>query len=329
MPSTSKTSKNVPENLPMNQEACAMRCWSGLAAVLVVAAQLAAQMPRRQSTAEPGVGPLRSMTHSQSPQASATSYSETTSRDLFTACDADSDDRLDLFEACDAFELQHGPQNPEGFQRLDIDRDGYLGWPEFDQYFLSIVKRGGTFRVRTCRSLVQQAPERQPAQSDSPLEQFLQLYDANRNGGLDPAESDKIIEQAGLPPEWANRLKKLDLDRSGRVEATELAPAFEQLRGLLPGTKAERPGAPRELPPPWAAADRNQDGTIDAAELARVLRSLDPSLARWAKQLLHRLDTDKNDTLSAAELPGAHAGAERRTSAAPPAVTLPRQVPVR
>ncbi|HEX5052019.1 MAG TPA: hypothetical protein VFZ65_09625 [Planctomycetota bacterium] len=299
------------------------RCWLGLAAVLIAAVPAPAQLPRRTPV------PDARLTPPTAPQTSVDTHSETTSRDLFSACDADGDDRLDLFEVSDAFDSIMGPQDSAGFLRLDLDRDGFVSWPEFDAHFLAIVKRGGSFRVRTCRRLVQQAPERQPAQTATPLEQFLHMFDANGNGGLDPAECDRIVEQSGLPPELGSRLRMLDLDQSGRVEATELAPWFEQLRGLLPTAGAARPDAAHELAPPWSAADRDHDGAIDATELDRVLRSLDPGLSRWTRQLLRRLDLDHSGSLSPAELTGSQPAAERRTSAAPPNPPLPQQAPVR
>jgi Ca2+-binding EF-hand superfamily protein len=245
---------------------------------------------------------------------SADTHTDARSREMFTACDGDSDDRLDLFEASEALETLGDPKDGTGFRRLDRDRDGFLTWPEFDQHFRSVVQRGATFRVRTCRRLVTQAPEQLQPQAATPLQRFLKLYDQNGNGGLDPAEVDLLVQKAGLLPVVGTQLKALDLDKSGRVEETELAPFFESVRGSLslPGLEPDRPTSP--LPPAWAATDANGDGLVDLAELRRALQRIDPGLARWAERLLQRLDRDRSGKLGPDELPDAATGRAATTN---------------
>lgn len=225
--------------------------------------------------------------------------SEAQSRDLFTACDADGDDRLDLFEAHDALDTMRNLRDADGFAILDKDRNGYVSWPEFDANLRSSLLREGKFRVRTSRRLAPSAPE---AKAATPLQQFLQLHDSDGNGGLDPAEIEAYLRQTGLPPALGGQLRSLDLDRSGRLEEAELAPWFE----LLPGRSAA-PGTPTDsvLLPLWASVDDDFSGTIDAAELARMLRRLDPTLDRAAAALLRALDKDRNGVLQPAEIPAA------------------------
>lgn len=223
---------------------------------------------------------------------------------MFTSCDGDSDDRLDLFEACEALETLGDPRDSSAFQRLDRDRDGYLTWPEFDLHFRSIVQRGNPFRVKTCRRLVPQAPEQQQAVPLTPMQRFVQTYDKNGNGGLDPNEIDDLIKVIQLPPVIGTGMKALDMDFSGRVEESELAPFFDRLRGTIAIPGLELPKSATALPPAWAPIDANADGVIDIGELKNALRHLDPTLARWAELLLKQLDRDKNGTLDAAELPG-------------------------
>lgn len=238
------------------------------------------------------------------PRTASRSWSETTSRDLFAGCDADADDRLDLFEACDALESLQDPKNREAFQRLDTDRDGYLSWPEFDQHYWSVVQLGNTFHVRPCRSQIEQAPEQKEARAATALQRFLGLHDANGNGTLEPGEVDALIARTKVPPNVAAQLRGADRDQSGAIDESELAPWFETLRGHVP--EASAPAAAPQggaLLPPWNDNDADRNGKIDAKELAAALRRLDPSLARWAEHLLRLLDRNKDGVLDADELP--------------------------
>jgi Ca2+-binding EF-hand superfamily protein len=256
-------------------------------------------------------------------RATADVYSEARSREMFTACDGNSDDRLDLFEACEAIESLGDPKDGKAFQRLDRDRDGFLAWPEFDQHFKSVAKAGGTFRVRTCRRLVQQAPEQQQARPATPMQKFLKLYDGNGNGGLDPDEIDQLVVQVGLPPAVGTQLRGLDLDNSGRVEETELAAGIELVRGSFPLLVAAANKPATTLPAPWGSIDENGDQEITLEELTAALRRLDPGLARWAEYLMRRFDHDKNGKLTADELPVAPTATPGTKTAAGPARAQP------
>ncbi len=234
-------------------------------------------------------------------------YTESTSRELFSACDADSDDRLDLFEACDALETLASPKDSAAFLRFDTSRDGYLQWPEFDAHYRELIEKNGEFHVRTCRRFVRQAKELQAARKATPLELFIQLNDRNENGGLDPEEISKIARDIKLLPAFEAQLRMLDVNQSGQVEAAELAPIFEQLRSAvaLPGLEQAPP--PSGLPAPWGEVDGDGNGMISRAELEGALRKLDPALLRWAAQILAKLDKNRDGKLSAPELalPGA------------------------
>ncbi|MCA8949095.1 MAG: hypothetical protein KDE27_06320 [Planctomycetes bacterium] len=243
-------------------------------------------------------------------------YTESTSRELFSACDADSDDRLDLFEASDALETLGDPKDSSSFLTLDQNRDGYLQWPEFDAQYRRAIERDGTFRVKTCRRLSQQAPELKSAKPATPLETFLQLHDTNGDGGLDPDEIAKFAREMGLQPAFESQLRMLDLDHSGRVEALELAPIFAQLRSVaaLPGMADV--AVPSALPAPWGDIDTSGDAAIDAGELAAALRKLDPALARWAAAILAKLDRNQSGKVESDEIPGAGSGLKSTSKAA-------------
>lgn len=265
---------------------------TALSSFAAFAAIAAAQAP--SSAPEPG---------SRNARTGVTTYSESVSRDLFSACDSDSDDRLDVFEAGDSLDAVRDAKDAAGFERLDTDRDGFVSWPEFDRHFWAIVQRGGAFHVRPCRSLAEPSPERQEARPASPLQVFLRLHDKNGNGGLDPDELEQMVRTTNLPPSLGSELRKLDQDMSGRVDEAELAPAFELLRPFVTGTPGAPAAASGALPPPWQAADTDGNGRIDQEEFASVLRRLDPTLARWAQVLLRALDKNGDGSLVGSELP--------------------------
>ena len=294
-----------------------MSPWTKFATLWFLTATLLAQTPRSTTTSEDAV----------TPGAAVETYTEPKSRSLFTSCDANSDDRLDFFEACAAFDWLRGKKDHAGFARLDQDRDGYVGWPEFDRQFQATVKRGAAFRVDPCRRLVEQAPEQQKASAPTPVQVFLQLLDANRNGGLDPAEVDQLARIGLVSPQALQQLRSLDLDRTGRVEEPELAPWFSQhkIQTLLP------PGMLAAGPPATVIGDENGDGTLDESELAHMLQRLDPSLGRWAATLMQRLDRNLDKRLDQQELPGPATGTAQATTPGqlPKPVLLSTEGPVR
>lgn len=287
---------------------------SRLLAAAAMIGPMAAQSPSMTPTAPQEPNPAAT-----AERAFRGTHDESQSRDLFTACDGDGDDRLDIFEAGATLALVRGPQDSVGFSRLDKDRDGFLSWPEFDQAFKRAIAGGGSFKVRPARPLAPPTPKPQVA---TKLQQFLQLHDANRNGGLDPSELDQFLRQANLPPDLGPQLRMLDQDRSGRLEPAELAPWLDRLLGA-PVTGA----APSGLPAPWRDADTDGNQAVDDVELGRVLRRLDPMLASWAAEIEKRLDSNRDGTLQATELTAAIVTAP--PPAAAPTQELPSRSPVR
>jgi len=252
------------------------------------------------TTTPPQNGPLPAPRPSRT---AVRTWSESVSRDLFSGCDSDADDRLDLFEASDALDTVQDPKNSEAFARLDLDRDGFLSWPEFDQHFWSAIQTGTTFHVRPARQHTDQAPEQREARAATNLQRFLANHDENGDGALDPTEVEHMVVRTELPPSISSKLRGLDRDGTGRIEEAELAPWFETLRGRVP--EATPAPVPRggALLPPWHENDADQNGKIDGKELAATLRRLDPMLARWAAALLKILDRDNDGVLTADELP--------------------------
>lgn len=252
------------------------------------------------------------------------SYDETMSRRLFRACDGSGDDRLDVFEARDAFAELGDPEAPGWFRRLDADRDGFLEWPEFDGFVRQVLRTGNALRLR-----LEQPPDpvdapEEPLPARSPAARYLDLFDRDRDGRLALAEARALLEELGLPPALMNMLPLLDRDRDGILGQAELAPVLAQLR-LEP--LAGPGGSVPKLGGVWSEIDRNGSGGIDEAELGAALRRIDPQLARWAAQVLAGRDDDHNGWLAASELPGA--GTEEPPAPAPALPEAPRVPPVR
>lgn len=247
------------------------------------------------------------------------SYSQSRSRELFRACDADGDDRLDLFEATDTIEDLGELKDAVRFRRIDRDRDGYITWTEFDEYYRSLLQVGKALRLRPARRLPA-APSVEPGsipagqprpdrpgmgQADPglptggtatgaqrPLQRFLQLFDRNQDGGLDAAEIEAWVKQSGLNPQFASQLRTLDADRSGKLEEAELEMFFRStgLESLLPGAPAGPSTLPIGLPLPLLPAAGNAQKTPLPAPWDHCDRDQDgqldrAELAHWLRQI--------------------------------------------
>ena len=223
-------------------------------------------------------------------------YSQSRSHELFRACDTNSDDRLDILETNDAFDVLISAKDHEGFARFDTDRDGFVTWPEFDQRFRKLLEHGGTFRVWTARPFALPEPPPQPL---SPLQKFMRLHDKDQDGSLSPSEITDLLKQYGMPPQLAVTLMQSDHDKSNSIDEIEMAPWYQNLGLPVTTTNADEKGGLRQ---PWLEADSNANKAIDSIELDALLRKLDPALLRWTKQLISKLDLDGNGQLSAAEL---------------------------
>ena len=228
------------------------------------------------------------------------SYSESTCRELFRACDSNSDDRLDVFEASDSFDVIPSPRDLDGFSRIDKDRNGYVTWTEFDQRFKKGLEHGGTFVVRTVRQFVLPEPPPQPL---TPLQKFIRLYDKDEDGRLSATEIADLLKASGLPDLLTGVLMQSDLDKSGNIDETEIAPWYAEVYQSSSAAKLdENPSTSTELTQPWADADSDSDNAISDKELTALLRRLDPGLLRWTTSLLSALDANKDGKLSSKEL---------------------------
>ena len=223
-------------------------------------------------------------------------YSKSRSHELFRACDANSDDRLDILETTEAFDVMLSAKDHKGFARFDTDRNGFVTWPEFDRRFRKGLEHGGTFRVRTSRPFALPDPPPQPL---TPLQKFMRLHDKDGDGSLSLDEISDLLKQLELPASLGDTLVQADRDNSGTLDETELAPWFQAVGLPTPTAADTEPGGLRQ---PWLGADADSNQAIDQHELDALLRRLDPALLRWTKNLIDKLDTDRDGQLNAAEL---------------------------
>lgn len=236
---------------------------------------------------------------------SMTDYNEQTSHQLFAACDGNGDDRLDLFEARTALEELGDPSSLDWFRRLDLDRNGYLEWPELDRFYRTIVENGNTFRLRLVRPQPEliDDPNEDPAeeQKEEVAASGISLFDKDGDGTLNPDEIKNVLEAFQLPPAAIGLLNNLDLNQNGLFETSELAPVLGNFemglfqRVLQPQTS--------QLPEPWSSIDANGSNRIDLPEFRRSVRVIDPQLDHWTLQLFGRLDLDGNERITTEEFP--------------------------
>ena len=225
-------------------------------------------------------------------------YAVATSRALFTACDANGDDRLSIFEAVRAIDNFGSLRQPERFRQLDADADGYLEWPEFDRRFRELTENGSSLRVRPVRSLPLQAG------ADLGLDRarargLLQVLDQDTNGVVSLEEAKSLAGLSGLPIDESALFRQLDRDGDARVTVEELMVVARDFR--LP-TARPAPSTPQSLPAPYRIADSDGDGGLTLTEIESWLRRFDPALARWSKRILADADQNGSGTLGAVEI---------------------------
>jgi Ca2+-binding EF-hand superfamily protein len=226
-------------------------------------------------------------------------HSEDQSRALFAGCDRNGDDRLDLFEAMATID---NVANREAFRRMDRDRDGYVDWPEFDQFFQFVIRGGGSLRLR-----VQNVPQKTTSsQSDQapriPAQQAIAAFDQNHNGALDADEYESLLRELRLPADVVAQLRSLDRDRDNKISESELTPVLSKLQLSAIFTPRRKGATDSPLPSPWRDVDENGSGKVELAELQAALRRMDPALEPWAEQILKGADTNGDGALSAPEL---------------------------
>ncbi|MHC4514182.1 MAG: hypothetical protein ACYS5W_10830 [Planctomycetota bacterium] len=232
-------------------------------------------------------------------------HDEDTSRAAFRACDGNACDRVSIFEARQCLEHMGTLDDPEGFRRLDTDKDGQLSWSEFDQHYRELCKRGGTFRMRPTRPFQPPRRPRRASPGELAAAYLLQLGDKDHDGGLDLKELQSLLLEFKMSKDFATQsLTVLDADGSGSLSQKELLLLVQNVPTL---TELGRPQADRDRQSQLTGADKNGDGKVTAQELGETLRHLHPSLARWSRKVFADADADKDGVLKGAELESAAA----------------------
>lgn len=268
---------------------------------LFAAALMSPLLPAQQPTPRPATPQPAAETKPKQERVTVRDYDQQRSVALFSACDGNSDDRLDVFEARAAFSSVGEPQEIRWFRRLDQDRDGYLDWPEFDRFYRDLVHSGDALHLTLARSLASSAAVASPL-VDADLRQAIRISDKDQDGLLDKPEMSGALRALGAPEGALTLLQLVDTNRDGKFSESELSPHWNALRGAR---GVGRAGAPTDAQrkAALAALDLDANGSVSVAELARALRRIDPQLARWAQQIHEAADADKDGGLRGAELP--------------------------
>jgi Ca2+-binding EF-hand superfamily protein len=230
----------------------------------------------------------------------------------FNDCDENGNGWISFREAESAMSLDR-----DSFKIFDTDRDGRIDAIEFKTRYAAIKKLGGAFPAPATSGHARRTSTRSP-------ETLVRAYDKNADGILDTLELKRLFEETSgstLPPDVAMGI--LDLDKSGKLEAPELAhlaailsrsgsgeptgPPPESIDELF-GKRMKR--APQSaataqalwIPGPVPAFKRldfDEDGELSANDLIELARPLQVPVRIHA--IIAALDTDGDGTLSEAE----------------------------
>lgn len=220
----------------------------------------------------------------------------------FWLADLNGDDRIVYREARRCFTDVEGL---DGFRRYDLDRDGLVHFDEFRARFDDVLRHRVAFVLRG-PAAIRHAPldPTAPRAAEEALASFiLRQLDANRDGRLDPSEWSTLVTMIGSLGAARQIFDEADSDQSRDLNVTELAPIAQRLWQVTGGgrPRPERNPAMPQLPKPLADADADLDDNVDGRELAYALRRVDPLLARFADEILERVDSNGDGRIGARE----------------------------
>ncbi|MDP6425073.1 MAG: hypothetical protein QGG14_10030, partial [Planctomycetota bacterium] len=186
-------------------------------------------------------------------------------------------------------------------RKFDTNNDGRIQAPEFDRRFKELTGFGG--KLTLTKSAVQPLPAT-TADVSITLVRFFTNLDKNRDDRLSDAEWKPVEET--LVTLQRLQFTRLDLNMSGDLTLSELAVLDDLIKALHKGSAKKPSGKQRRpLPEELRAADLDADSLLSERELARALVRIHLTLARLAKQIIQRADTDGDQHLNAVEVQAA------------------------
>ncbi|ETS83025.1 Calmodulin [Pestalotiopsis fici W106-1] len=134
------------------------------------------------------------------------------------------------------------------------------------------------------------------ALTEEQIEQFklaFDLFDKDKTGDITAAELGEVMRELGLSPsdaELKDMVDEVDVDQNGSIDFNEFLTMMSH--------KVEPSDAEKELREAFKVFDRDNSGTISAAELRNVLTSLGENLTdEQIDEMIQSADKDGNGAI--------------------------------
>lgn len=132
--------------------------------------------------------------------------------------------------------------------------------------------------------------------TEEQIEQFklaFDLFDKDKTGDITAAELGEVMRELGLSPsdaELKDMVDEVDVDQNGSIDFNEFLTMMSH--------KVEPSDAEKELREAFKVFDRDNSGTISAAELRNVLTSLGENLTdEQIDEMIQSADKDGNGAI--------------------------------
>ena len=218
-------------------------------------------------------------------------------QEMFVSADVDGNGAVDMEEFGTALESKpgsgQGPGAEELFDRFDADGDGLLSEQEHADGLAFMHKDLARASMMTGMAL-------SPA---ALAESLFERTDADGDGNITEEELVDAVSasasQGGGAIDASELMSVLDADGDGLITADEHAASFESMGGGRPMSGGHMPPS-QEV---FDLADTNQDGVVDAMELAASVTQANEASGGDvdAEALLASLDTDGDGVISQGE----------------------------
>lgn len=226
-------------------------------------------------------------------------------QELFSSTDADASGAVDLEELKAALAAKseggQGPGAEELFAALDADGDGLVTEQEHEDGLASLHKDLAQAGMMTNIGMSMGA--------SSLAEALFEETDSDGDGSITEDELTAVVEARnaaeGGSVDASELFAALDADGDGAVTSAEHSAGLEAMQG----GRTEEAGGHVPPPPPdggresFDAADTNQDGVVDATELAAAVAERNEATGADvdAAEVLKTLDVDRDGVISADE----------------------------